>query len=156
MFHRCFKQTCFLYCIMQPIILLAALAVGGGLISTGFLAGSNEFEIWIQDLGFAEGDIESPLDHANVDFQVEKIKVDPDDIPDTGDEFFKNNITGCSFHTFENLDDGGDLICKLFSWPPNGSTDPEDRVVVCEGRVTVGGSATNDPTAPYVPKIFCV
>ena len=131
---------------MQPIILLAALAVGGGLISTGFLAGSNEFEIWIQDLGFAEGEIESPLEHANVDFEVTKTPVDPDDIPNTGDEFFKNEITDCSFHTFENLDDGGDLICKLFSWDLEG-----ERVVVCEGRVTVGGSETGDPKAPYYP-----
>jgi len=133
---------------MQPIILLAALAVGGGLISTGFLAGSNEFQIWVQDLGFAEDEIESPLEHANVDFEITKTPVDPDDIPNTGDEFFKNNITACSFHTFEELDNGGDLICKLFSWDLN-----EERVVVCEGRVTIGGDDPdgNDPPANYVP-----
>ena len=143
---------------MQPIILLAALVVGGGLISTGFLAGNNEFEIWIQDLGFGEGAIESPIDHVNVDFEVTKILVDPTPtLPNSGDEFFKNDITACSFHTWDNVVNGTDVICKLFSWPQNSATtDPEDRVVVCEGRYIFGPNGTNDPASgtgnpEYVP-----
>jgi len=132
---------------MQPIILLAALAVGGGLISTGFLAGTNEFEIWVQDLGFAESPIESPFEHVNVDFEITKILVDPTPISvnplvsdGSGDEFYKNNITGCSFHTFDDVDTGADIICKLFSWKQGATgTTIDDRVVVCEGRVVVGG-----------------
>ena len=126
---------------MQPIILLGALAIGAGLISTGFLAGNNEFQIWIQNLGFAEGEIESPIDHANIDFVITKTLVDPDDTPNTGDEFFKNDITDCSFHTFEAMDDGSDIICKLFSWAQDSSTD---RVVVCEGRITLTSYTPSD------------
>ena len=136
---------------MQPIILLAALVVGGGLISTGFLAGTNEFEIWVQDLGFAEDEIKSPFEHVNVDFEITKTPVDPDDIPNTGDEFFKNEIIGCSFHTFDDVDNGATIICKLFSWKQGSTgTSIDDRVVVCEGRVVVGGSAIGDPPADYV------
>jgi len=134
---------------MQPIILLAALAVGGGLISTGFLAGTNEFEIWVQDLGFAESPIESPFEHVNVDFEITKTLVDPNTAID-GDEFFKNDITGCSFHTFDDVDNGADIICKLFSWKLGATgSSPDDRVVVCEGRVVVGGPGVDDPPADY-------
>ena len=144
---------------MQPIILLAALAVGGGLISTGFLAGTNEFEIWVQDLGFAESPIESPFEHVNVDFTITKTLVDPNETPNTGDEFYKNEITACSFHTFEAVDNGATIICKLFSWKQGATgTGIEDRVVVCEGRVVVGGPEDGsntgegpDPPADYTP-----
>ena len=147
---------------MQPILLIAGLAVGAGLISTGFLAGTNTFEVWIQDLGFGEGAIESPLEHVNVDFEVTKILADPTPNADgtsdgSGDEFYKNNITACSFHTFEPVTDGTDVICKLFSWKQGSTgTSIEDRVVVCEGRYVFGPNGTNDPSTgtgnpTYVP-----
>jgi len=132
---------------MQPIIVIAGIAVGAALLGTGFLSGSNEFQIWVQNLGFAESEIESPLDHANIDFEITKTLVDPDGTLNNGDEFYKNDITACSFHTFEEVDTGADIICKLFSWSQDGS----ERVVVCEGRITVGGQEVGDPTAPYVP-----
>ena len=124
---------------MQSILIVAGIAVGAALLGTGFLSGSNEFQIWVQDLGFAESEIESPIEHANIDFVITKTKIDPDDVADSGDEFFSNDITACSFHTFEEMDDGSDVICKLFSWDLN-----DKHVVVCEGRDTLRDYTSSD------------
>jgi len=114
---------------MQPILVIAAVAVGAGLLSTGFLA-TNNFEIWVQEQGFATGEIKSPFDHANIDFEVKAVPQDPDQVPDSGDEYFKNVISACSFHTFEEVADGTEVICKLQAW----NITEDGRVVVCEGR----------------------
>jgi hypothetical protein len=113
---------------MQPILVIAALAVGAGLLSTGFLA-NNTIQLWTQDTGFGEQDIKSPFDHANIDFNVTKVLVEGDSATPL-DDYYKNVITECSFHTFEEVDDGTEIICKLQAW----SVDGKSQVVVCEGR----------------------
>ncbi|MDH3677511.1 MAG: hypothetical protein OEQ12_04335 [Nitrosopumilus sp.] len=136
---------------MQPIIAIAALAVGAGLLSTGFLAGNNEFEIWVQDLGFAQDDIESPIEHANIDFVVEKITVIGDNST-TADDYYKNEITKCSFHTFEEMDDGSEIICKLQSWAVDPATlqmIEDQKVTVCEGRLPIFNYTASETV--YVP-----
>ena len=126
---------------MQPILVIAALAVGAGLLSTGFLA-TNTIQIWTQDTGFGEADIETPIKHANIDFVVDKIEVDLDTSV-VGDEYYKNNIVACSFHTFEDIEDGVEVVCKLQAWDYESQTNPEfqdgGQVVVCEGRAIFEG-----------------
>ena len=133
---------------MQPILVIAALAVGAGLLSTGFLA-TNTIQIWTQDTGFGEADIETPIKHANIDFVVDKITVDLNsDV--VGDEYYKNNIVACSFHTFETIEDGVEVVCKLQAWDydskvaGDSTLDASKQVVVCEGRAIFEGYVPSD------------
>jgi len=56
---------------MQPIIVLGVAAVAVALIGTGFLGDPwNEFELWVQQLGWGEADVGSPISHATVDLEI--------------------------------------------------------------------------------------
>ena len=104
---------------MQPIILLGVAVAAVALVGTGFLAGDqpwNQFEIWVQQLGWATNTIESPISHATVDLEIKKI-LNTDD-PDN--PFYDNVISDCSFHSNEDIPAAtgpgardGVIICKI-------------------------------------------
>ena len=92
------------------------------LIGTGALAEPwNEFEIWVQEYGWAQKDIEFPLSNPALDIQVTNQ-------PGTNVNF----ITGCVFNSDEDIPAGtglspGQAICKLLD--VNGNAIAEGRII---------------------------
>ena len=105
---------------MQPIILLGVAVAAAALVGTGFLGGIdqpwNQFVVWVQQLGWAVGTVDSPISHATVDLEIKKLLNDED--PDN--VFYDNVISDCSFHSNENIPAAtgpgardGVIICKI-------------------------------------------
>ena len=121
---------------MQPIIVLGVAAVAVALVGTGFLGEPwNEFELWVQQLGWGEADVDSPISHATVDLNIKKTRnCGPDKECNTMDDFFENRISHCSFHSDDSIPPAmgktqvspGVLICKL--------TDDRD-LAIAEGKL---------------------
>ena len=72
---------------MQPILILAIVAIAAIGLGTGFL--NNDFVVMVQQFGIGQGNIDTPIDKATVDFNIIQI-VDP-----TNPLFFKNVIDYC-------------------------------------------------------------
>ncbi|MGI0077566.1 MAG: hypothetical protein ACREAU_09235, partial [Nitrosopumilaceae archaeon] len=53
------------------------------------------------------------LEHAFIDLGLDKVFVDPNGQPNTGDEYFDNLITECSFHSDESIHGNVCLACLL-------------------------------------------
>jgi hypothetical protein len=131
---------------MQPIILLGVVAVAAALIGTGFLGTGGNIALWVQSLGWGEQDLQAPISHAFIDLNLKKIpNPGPDGQANTGDEYFDNVISSCSFHSDQNIRSAdpaselspGLIICKL--------TDDRDKAIA-EGRILLNGEA--DPDCP--------
>ncbi len=110
---------------MQPIIILGAAVVGVALLGTGFLGEPwNNIELWVQELGWGERNLEAPISHAYIDLELKKEINDNDTteekclamkeltkeelakcIEDADkDDYFNNVIKACSFHSDDSLD----------------------------------------------------
>jgi len=108
---------------MQPIIVLGVAAVAVALIGTGFLGDPwNEFTLFVQQLGWGESDVDSPISSATVDLEIKKTLNENDTLmsdcdallpldhlegtfeeciaAQRADDFFENTIKFCSFHCF--------------------------------------------------------
>ncbi|MDH3278230.1 MAG: hypothetical protein OEM21_09055 [Nitrosopumilus sp.] len=57
---------------------------------------------------------------ANLDFEIGILKVDPDEIPDTGDEHFINVVSVCNFHSAEDIEGDTCVKCTIL----DGSEQP--------------------------------
>ena len=113
---------------MKPIILLGIMAVIGIFASTGFLA-PEIANVWVQNIGVGDADLESPLNHAGVDLDVGPIL----GVDANGNPIWKNKFVSCSFHagvqdfiTLQNLDK---VICKLSD--ENGKDIAEGFIQFC-------------------------
>ena len=71
---------------MQPILILAIVAVAAIGLGTGFL--NNDFIVMVQQFGIGQGNIDTPIQKATVDFNI--IQQGPD-----VNGFFKNVIDEC-------------------------------------------------------------
>jgi len=137
---------------MQPIIVLGVAAVAVALVGTGFLGEPwNEFTLFVQQLGWGESDVDSPISSATVDLNIKKelnengtpvsdcdAITDPDEkaaciTRQRADDFFTNTISHCSFHSDDDIPAAvgtqvspGVLICKL--------TDDRD-LAIAEGKL---------------------
>ena len=150
---------------MQPIILLGVAAVAVTLIGTGFLAEPwNQFDLWVQQFGWGEADINSPITHATVDLNIKKIENDNNTTTEdcegelvdetfdecitrvTTDDYFDNIISHCSFHSDDSIAPAmvgdildqvspGVIICKL--------TDDRD-LAIAEGRINFDSYTASD------------
>ena len=70
---------------MQPILILAIVAVAAIGLGTGFL--NNDFVVMVQQFGIGQGNINTPIDKATVDFNINSTKID---------NFYKNVIDYCT------------------------------------------------------------
>jgi len=131
---------------MQPIIILGAAVVGVALLGTGFLGEPwNNIELWVQELGWGERNLESPISHAYIDLELKKIVNDNETPGDTSDDFFNNIIKACSFHSDQSLDAVDPklgiapalIICKLTN---------EEGLAIAEGKIILDG--VGDETCP--------
>ena len=121
---------------MQPIILIAIVAVAAIGMSSGFLFGNTSFNLIAQDLGAKETDLQSPIDTARVDFVISKINGLGPDGP-----VFKNRITKCSFHSDDSIPRSGAIICKL----------THNNNIVAEGRLDLTTTHYTHSTQTYIP-----
>jgi len=151
---------------MQPIVLLGVAVAAVALVSTGFLNEGedtmwNEFRVWLQQLGWGEAPLTSPISHAFVDLEVKKIVNDNDTDADDceeqtkeetdacraeafADDFFDNVIQSCSFHADKNIPappadaqqvlNDGIIICKMLN---------EDGNAIAEGKRTIVSLGTD-------------
>jgi len=125
---------------MQPIIIIGAAVVGFALLGTGFLGKPwNDIDLWVQELGWGERNLEAPISHAYIDLELKKVRQNgPDGIENTADDWFANLIKACSFHSDQSLDEVDDglniapalIICKLTN---------EEGLAIAEGRVILDG-----------------
>jgi len=59
---------------MQPIIIIGAAVVGFALLGTGFLGKPwNDIDLWVQELGWGERNLEAPISHAYIDLELKKV-----------------------------------------------------------------------------------
>ena len=130
---------------MQLIIVLALLVVVAGIMGTGFLGVPvNKIDLWVQTLGFGEGDLESPITAASIDLLLNATSETPQAPPVT-------IVSACAFHSDENIDIGtgkseGKLICKLLNADGNA---------IAEGDITfLSYTASDILTIPINQPIF--
>ena len=71
---------------MQPILILAIVAVAAIGLGTGFL--NNDFIVMVQQFGIGQGNINTPIEKATVDFHIDSVKGQ--------DNFYKNVIDYCT------------------------------------------------------------
>ena len=146
---------------MQPIILLGVAVAAVALVGTGFLAGDqpwNQFEIWVQQLGWATNTIESPISHATIDLEIKKFLNDDD--PDN--VFYDNIIDQCSFHSNEDIAAAtgpgardGVIICKILGGEGQAIAEGRQNIVAAEGYansdvlfIDIDQCALIDPPTP--------
>jgi len=131
---------------MQPIIILGAAVVGVALLGTGFLGEPwNNIELWVQELGWGERNLEAPISHAYIDLELKKEINDNMTPEDDSDDFFNNIIKACSFHSDDSLDalepklglSPALIICKLTN---------EEGLAIAEGKIILDG--VGDETCP--------
>ena len=154
---------------MQPIILLGVAVAAVALVGTGFLNVTegnewNQFVLWVQELGWGEAALVSPISHAFVDLEIKKIvNPGPDGQLGNGDDFFDNVIQSCSFHADKDLlapptpisgeldvtvISEGVIICKILN---------EDSNAIAEGKITIvdlGGYTSSDKE--FIPIQQCI
>ncbi len=132
---------------MQPIIILGAAVVGVALLGTGFLGEPwNNIELWVQELGWGEENLMTPISHAYIDLELKKEINDNGTPENDSDDYFNNLIKACSFHSDDSLDEAAQapfnlspalIICKLTN---------EEGLAIAEGKIILDG--VGDDTCP--------
>ena len=132
--------------LLQLIIVLALLVIVGGLLGTGFLGEPvNNIDLWVQALGFGEGDIETPITAATVDLLLDAVPSQDPQMPPV------TIVSACAFHSDEDINLGtgksdGKLICKLLN---------KDGNAIAEGDITFSQYTASDTlTIPINQPIF--
>ena len=133
---------------MQPIVILGAVVVAAALVGSGFLGDGdpwNNIDLWVQELGWGEKDLSSPISHAYIDLELKKELNDNETPNDDTDDYFDNLIKACSFHSDQSLKKADPklglapalVICKLTN---------EEGLAIAEGKIILDGEG--DDTCP--------
>ena len=99
---------------MQPILLIGLVGVAAAALGTGFLM-NTEIMLNVQQFGFGNESLFTPISDANVDLSIEAIE----GFDQNANPIFKNVVDACSFHypfnaNFLGLDHPeSEVICKL-------------------------------------------
>ena len=112
---------------MKPIILLAVMAIAGTGLGVGFLG--NTINLDVQLLGVGETDLASPIDNANIKFNIDMI------VGNQGN--FKNVISDCFIESPDLIVKDSKVFCKLTD--DNGN-------VVAEGVTVLSADLPKDTT----------
>ena len=120
---------------MQPLIVLAIVAVGAGAMSMGFLTNTIDLSM-VQQFGVGEATIESPVDTAYIDFIIDRTTYTKD-----GKTVMRNVIDQCRVQLNKAIPEGSHIVCKLTDALSN---------VVAEGALWImttlpAGTPTNVP-----------
>ena len=155
---------------MQPIVLLGVAVAAVALVSTGFLQNEswNEFELWVQQLGWGEDMLMSPISHAFVDLDVKKILNDNETPNNPADDYFDNVIQSCSFHADKDIEappanvapgigttglsvqvfNDGIIICKMLN---------EQSQAIAEGKISIVAlEGYTSSEKEHVPIVQCI
>ncbi|MGI0056837.1 MAG: hypothetical protein ACREAK_05630 [Nitrosarchaeum sp.] len=132
---------------MQPIILLAIVAVGAIAIGSGFLA-PQIGNIIVQNIGVGDADLATPVDTVRVDLDVAPI-LNINDPNTPFDNYFDNKVVECSWHIgIEDLvndeTDINEVICKI--------TDADNNAIA---ECNVIYPTTIDTDYPFSQHQFC-
>ena len=130
---------------MKPIIFLAIIAIAGITLSTGFLG--NEIELWIQQFGVGSGDIQTPIDHVQVDFFINQRQ----------DQFnhFKNLVEECELTLGEDV--GQAIGSPVNPADPDGAQVTKDSELTCKFTDENGDIiAENTIGSPLILQPGCV
>ena len=88
---------------MKPIIVIVVIAIAVTGIGVGSLG--NTISLNVQNIGVGDEFIDSPISHANIDFNIDKVK---------GNQgFFKNVITDCTVQPDKEIVAMSKVYCKL-------------------------------------------
>jgi len=106
------------------IVVVIAVVLGGGLLTglvrDGYMikiqnaVKNSTVEKYVMPLinyGYMSGTV-GVIDSATVGLEVDKFVVDPDEIPNNGDEYYANVIDQCIFHSNDSFDPLC-VVCKL-------------------------------------------
>ena len=126
---------------MQPLILIAIVAVAAIGLSSGFLFGNTSFTLIAQDLGAKETNLQSPITTARVDFVVKTVRVPNNGFDTQGHQAYRNVIDACSFHSDDDIPRSGAIICKL----------THNNNIVAEGRLDLTTTHYEGSTQTYIP-----
>ena len=105
------------------------------MIGTGFLGEPvNNIQLWVQALGYGEGNLETPITTATVDLLLDSVPAEDPQMPPI------TIVSKCAFHSDEDIDVGteksdGKLICKLLN---------EDGNAIAEGDITFSQYTASD------------
>ena len=124
---------------MQQLLLFAIIGIGIVGMSVGFA--QNAILLNVQQLGVGENFITSPISAADVDFELAKVQRSIDPTPNNADDYFVNLITGCSFHSGQDIQGPATIICKL-----TDDRNGKDKfgAVIAEGRSFLPNGYTHD------------
>ena len=116
---------------MQPILLVAIVAVAIAALSTGYL--SNDIDLWTQQFGVGEEDIGTPVTNAGLTINIQR----EFDVTFQGNTpvtlGFNDLIVSCEFRSPDkDLLPGTKIFCKLLGHP-----DINIAQIVAEGDVTL-------------------
>ena len=127
---------------MQPIVVLVLLVIVVSLSGIGIqqVQSWNEFDLLVQQYGWAEKDIEPPVSNFSVELMLEKVLND-NGTPDPTDDFFETFVNACIFSSTDNIPEGtglspGKVVCKLV----NAEGD-----AIAEAREFFFSYTANDP-----------
>ena len=126
--------------LMQPLILIAIVAVAAIGMSSGFLFGNTTFSLIAQDLGAKETDLKSPINTARVDFRIVTVRIAGDQ-NSNNPVAYANVIDACSFHSDSNIPRGGQITCKL----------THNNNIVAEGTLKLLDAGYTHSTQIYIP-----
>jgi len=143
---------------MQPIIVLGAAVVGLALLGSGFLGNAddvwNRITLFVQQLGWGEEQIVSPISAATIDLELKKVKTNNGTPQDPSDDFFENIIRSCSFHSLQSIDEAKGnvlahplIICKIL----NGNQQ-----AIAEGKLILDGVDRSVLTAQQIADGVCL
>ena len=124
--------------MLQLIVVLVLAVIIAGITGTGFLADPmNKINLWVQEIGFGEGNLESPVTNASVDLLLDVVPSENPQAPPV------TIVTACAFHSTDSINLGtgksdGKLICKLLN---------KDGNAIAEGDVPF---LSYDPTDPPI------
>jgi len=110
---------------LQILYLLGLGIVVLSLMGTGMLANTGgNINLWVQAIGWGEGDLETPVDNAKVEILLDTIP--PENEGDDPITF----VSACGFHSDENIPLGkgisdGLIICKILNEDGNAIAEGE-------------------------------
>jgi len=103
---------------MKPIILLAVMAIAVTGLGAGFLG--NTINLDVQSLGVGDATLVSPIDNAQIKFNIEKIVGNQNN--------FKNVIADCIIESEDDIVKNSKIFCKLTD--ENGNVAAEGQKVL--------------------------
>jgi len=126
--------------------------VAVALVGSGFLGEPwNNIELWVQELGWGERNLEAPISHAYIDLELKKEINDNGTPEDDSDDYFNNLIKACSFHSDQSIEGSDDsfnlapalIICKLTN---------EEGLAIAEGKIILDGIGDETCTQRDAPR----